>query len=717
MQIDGDYLQVRDMGDGFIKLEFDQSNLQFSSPNLSFVEELKQKLQQVKLMAGLKGLEIALNAKYISSQEDRRSLLALLALPEQALAQWRNQVASVVGELESLSVPTVAIMRGITESLALELAFACDFRLIDEDAVVGFPQVNSGLMFCFGGTIRLSRIVNVKTAFNWMSSGREITAQHAYDAGAVDTVCKNKDLQRIAQNILKDAANNNLNWQGRRLAKKNKTFSSIEEVKTLFESEKLNLGRINPKHYPAKSTILETLIKSCVLQYEDALIVEETGFLKLAKSETTKELINARIIIEESRLRYSAVAKRALADIETVGVIGAGIMGGGISFQCASKGLFVIMKDIRDDALELGISEASKLLNFYLKKRVLTESQVKETLNRITPTLEDSTLMQSNIVVEAVVENQKVKESVLTQLESQLNETAILCSNTSTISINALAEKLSKPENFCGMHFFNPVHKMPLVEVIRGEHTSSDTISSVVALTLKIGKVPVVVNDCPGFLVNRILFPYLAAFSLLVLEGVDYSYIDEVMEQEFGWPMGPAYLLDVVGIDTAEHASRVMAEGFPDRLSKIPNDPITLLYENQQFGQKNGSGFYRYRQNESGRTEKSIASSACELISRVSAPAKIMSKQEIINRLMLPMGIEAIRCVEDKITDSAEEVDLALLYGLGFPQFRGGIFRYWEHCGLQKLLELSREYSAVSQLYQLPANAKKFIESGKRYLR
>ncbi len=240
-----------------------------------------------------------------------------------------------------------------------------------------------------------------------------------------------------------------------------------------------------------------------------------------------------------------------------------GIMGGGIAWQSAWKGVPVKMKDINPQALTLGMNEASKLLNKQLERGKIDGTKLASVLASIQPTLDYSGFDRADVVVEAVVENPQIKAKVLAETEQQLRDDAVLASNTSTIPISQLAQALQRPQNFCGMHFFNPVPRMPLVEVIRGAQTSEATISKVVAWASKMGKTPIVVNDCPGFFVNRVLFPYFAAFSLLLRDGADFRQIDKVMEKQFGWPMGPAWLLDVVGIDTAHHAQQVMAQGFP----------------------------------------------------------------------------------------------------------------------------------------------------------
>lgn len=289
----------------------------------------------------------------------------------------------------------------------------------------------------------------------------------------------------------------------------------------------------------------------------------------------------------------------------------------------------------------------------------------------------------------------------------------VLTSNTSTIRIDELATALDKPENFCGMHFFNPVPRMPLVEIIRGEKTSEQTINAVVDYALKLGKSPIVVNDCPGFFVNRVLFPYFAGFSKMVSEGVSFSKIDKVMENVFGWPMGPAYLLDVVGIDTAFHCTGVMAEGFPERMARQEKDPVTIMANAERFGQKNGKGFYSYAPDRRGRLKKSQDAAALELIAPLFDGEKELDKQEIIDRCMVPMINEVLLCLQENIVASAQEADMALVYGIGFPPFRGGVFRYLDQIGLANFVATADKYAHLGAIYQVSDETRQWAEQGR----
>ncbi|XDK19965.1 fatty acid oxidation complex subunit alpha FadB [Kosakonia cowanii] len=375
----------------------------------------------------------------------------------------------------------------------------------------------------------------------------------------------------------------------------------------------------------------------------------------------------------------------------------------------------MLMKDINEKSLSLGINEAGKLLNKQLERGKIDGLKLAKVIATIQPTLEYAGFERVDVVVEAVVENPKVKKAVLAETEEKVRPDTVLASNTSTIPISELASVLKRPENFCGMHFFNPVHRMPLVEVIRGEKTSDQTIAKVVAWASKMGKTPIVVNDCPGFFVNRVLFPYFAGFSQLLRDGADFHKIDKVMEKQFGWPMGPAYLLDVVGIDTAHHAQAVMAAGFPQRMQKDYRDAIDALFEANRFGQKNGLGFWRYKEDSKGKPKKEEDSAVESLLSDVRQGSHEFTDQEIIARMMIPMVNEVVRCLEEGIIASPAEADMALVYGLGFPPFHGGAFRWLDTLGSAKYLDMAQAYQHLGPLYDVPAGLREKARHNEPY--
>jgi 3-hydroxyacyl-CoA dehydrogenase/enoyl-CoA hydratase/3-hydroxybutyryl-CoA epimerase/enoyl-CoA isomerase len=472
-------------------------------------------------------------------------------------------------------------------------------------------------------------------------------------------------------------------------------------------------GKAGP-NYPAPMLALKAMQMGATLGRDAALEIEAKHFAKAAVTPQAEALIGLFLADQAVKKISGNWAKKATKEIRQAAVLGAGIMGGGIAYQSAVRGTPIVMKDIREEALALGMSEAGKLLSKQVEKGRIKVAAMTETLARIRPTLNYGDFGGVDIVIEAVVENPKVKKAVFGEVEGLLREDTIIASNTSTISITSLAEGLKRPQNFVGMHFFNPVHMMPLVEVIRGARSSDEAIATTVALAQKMGKTPIVVNDCPGFLVNRVLFPYFAGFHMLLRDGADFQAVDKAMER-FGWPMGPAYLMDVVGMDTAVHAAEVMAEGFPDRMRPDFKATTAMLVEAGRLGQKNGKGYYVYAPDKKGRPKKSVDATTYELIASVTAARREFSPEEIVARCMIPMVNEIARCLEEKIVSTPYEADMALIYGIGFPPFRGGACRYVDQTGATNFVEMCDKYASLGKLYEAPKLLRDMAASGRKF--
>ncbi|OUS39888.1 multifunctional fatty acid oxidation complex subunit alpha, partial [Oleispira antarctica] len=569
-----------------------------------------------------------------------------------------------------LPYPTVTAINGIALGGGFEMCLATDFRIMSEKAKVGLPEVKLGLMPGFGGTVRLPRVIGADNAIEWICMGAEHKAPKALKFGAVNAVVAGDVLQAEAINMVKAAIAGDLNWKAARTEKTSKLNLEMMEVMMTFETAKGFVAGQTKGQYPAPIEAIKAMHKSAGLGRDKALLNEAKGFAKLAKTTVSEALVglfNNDQLLKKKAKEFEVIAK----PVNQAAVLGAGIMGGGIAYISALKGTPILMKDIAEAGIELGLNEANKLLSRRVEKKRMKPLAMGEALNRIRPTLSYAEFGNVDIVVEAVVENPKVKAMVLAEVEDNVKETAIIASNTSTISIDLLAKSVKRPENFLGMHFFNPVHMMPLVEIIRGEKTSEEAVATTVAYAKKMGKTPVVVNDCPGFLVNRVLFPYFGGFAGLLKDGADFRQVDKVMEK-FGFPMGPAYLLDVVGIDTGHHANAVMAEGFPERMSADFKSAMDVLYENEFYGQKNNKGFYTYVEDKKGKPKKVFDESILELLAPVLGEAKEFDADEIIARCMIPMCNEVVRCLEEGIVDTAAEADMALVFGVGFPPFRGG---------------------------------------------
>jgi 3-hydroxyacyl-CoA dehydrogenase / enoyl-CoA hydratase / 3-hydroxybutyryl-CoA epimerase / enoyl-CoA isomerase len=710
----GKSLKVTLLEDGIAELVFDAQG-SVNKFDQQTVSELAEATQAIKHSAPVKGVLVRSAKSTFIVGADITEFTELFSLADAEVLSWVGKTSQVFNQFEDLPVPTIAAVNGFALGGGCEMTLACDLRIADTTASIGLPEVKLGLMPGFGGTVRLPRIIGADNAMTWMSTGKDHKAEKALAQGAVDAVVAPDKLQSAALAMLKDAIDGKFDWQARRAQKMAPLSLSPNEATMCFSTAKAMVFAQAGKHYPAPHMMVDTLSKAAGMSRDEALALENQGFTTLAKTDAAKAQVGIFLADQIVKSKGKKQAKGATKDIKQTAVLGAGIMGGGIAYQSAVKGTPVIMKDINQAALDLGLKEAAKILGKGMEKGKVDAKTMASTLNNIVPTLEYSAMKDCDLVIEAVVENPKVKAMVLAETEQHVNDDTIICSNTSTISINQLAKSLKNPQRFCGMHFFNPVHRMPLVEIIRGESTSEATISAVVAATLKMGKTPIVVNDCPGFLVNRVLFPYFAGFSKLVIDGADFVAVDKVMEKIFGWPMGPAFLLDVVGMDTADHASSVMADGIPQRMQKIDNDPVTCLYKAQRLGQKNAKGFYNFSLDKRGRPAKVAADEAYELFAPHVAPRQEFSADEIIARVMIPMANEAIRCLEEGIVASAAEADMALLYGLGFPPFRGGIFRYIETMGLTNFVALADKYAHLGPIYQISDGVRQMATAGKSY--
>ncbi|MBT5720325.1 MAG: fatty acid oxidation complex subunit alpha FadB, partial [Gammaproteobacteria bacterium] len=577
-----------------------------------------------------------------------------------------------------------------------EVAIATDYRVATENAVVGFPEVKLGILPGFGGTVRTPRLLGADNANQWISSGSHIKAKQAFAEGALDAIVSEELLIAAAEKIVEQCNEGKLDHKKVRTEKTSPLTLTPIELNVAFETAKGMVVAAAGPNYPAPITAVSVMQEAASMERAAALEVEHKGFVKLAGTEVSANLV--QMFLNDQFLGGLAKKQQAAArPISKAAVLGAGIMGGGIAYQSALKGTPIIMKDIAQEGLDMGMAEARKQLEKQVAKGRMDANKMFGILSGIEATLSYDDIDKADIVVEAVVENPKVKQAVLAELESLVSDDTIIATNTSTISVDELATVLKRPENFCGMHFFNPVPVMPLVEVIRGASSSDETIATTVAYAKKMGKTPIVVNNCPGFLVNRILFPYFGAFSKLISDGANYKQIDKAMER-FGWPMGPAYLLDVVGLDTAVHAQAVMADGF-DRMKLDIDTVIDKLFEQKNLGQKSGSGFYLYEADKRGKPKKLPNKATEELAASMAASQKQFEDQEIIERMMVAMSMETIRCLEDGIVSTAIEADMGLVLGIGFPPFRGGALRYVDSLGLSQFCDIADKYADLGELY------------------
>ncbi len=460
---------------------------------------------------------------------------------------------------------------------------------------------------------------------------------------------------------------------------------------------------------PAPLAALDAMAEGCNLPLDEALKIETEKFLPLLGSPISRNLI--AVFFMTGRLQKdTGVADTSVQPgaVERVGVLGAGLMGAGIAGAHVRRGLPVMMLDSDAKALEKGVAANVKVLQSRIDIGRATQADLVQAVGRLSTTQTLGALADRDLVIEAIVENEAAKTALYGQLQPLLKHDALLASNTSTISITRMARSWARPENFAGLHFFNPVDRMQLVEVIRGEKTSDQTVVTLVALAKRIGKTPIVVRDCPGFLVNRILFPYMNESLALLEEGANPRAIDKAAAA-FGMPMGPITLNDLVGLDTALYAGRVVNTAFADRAKATRI--LDELVQAGRLGQKTGAGFYSYAKGSRGSDDPALAA----LLHRLGARPRDYPREELQDRLFLPMLTEASRVLTEGIVRDPGDVDMGLILGLGFPAFRGGLLRWADSLGWPALLDKLRRYEALGPRFAPTEQMKKLAAAGKGF--
>lgn len=716
MIFQGNKIQVDfiDQAAGIVEFRYDAKDGHVNKFDQQTSLEYEQAVSALEARDDIKGLVVTSGKSVFIAGADITEFVEHFKKPQDEMQAWLYDFNQVFNRFEDLPFPKVAAINGAALGGGCEMTLVCEYRVMGVSGQIGLPETKLGIFPGWGGTIRGSRLLGIDNILEAVATAKFYKPEEALKVGFVDAVVADDALVNSAIDLVKKCIKSDLNWQARRQEKLEPIkLNQLEQAMAFNSGKGMIFAKANPKQYPAIALAVEAIEKHANLTRDEAVKVEVAGFAKATQTPQAAALVGLFLndqLVKKLAKKHSEQAH----DIREAAVLGAGIMGGGIAYQAASKGLPIIMKDIKSEQLELGMSEATKLLSKQVERGKFTPAKMGETLSRIRPTLNYGDFGNTDIVIEAVVENPKVKEAVLAEVESLVKEDAILASNTSTISITRLAKALKRPENFVGMHFFNPVHRMPLVEVIRGEKTSEKAIATTVALAQKMGKTPIVVNDCPGFLVNRVLFPYFGAFDLLLKEGVDFVQMDKAMER-FGWPMGPAYLIDVVGLDTGVHGAEVMAEGFPDRMKPDYKGGIKHLFENNRLGQKNGVGFYKYETDKKGKPKKLADTTTYELLKAVQTDSRQVDDQEIIDRMMIAFCNETVRCLEDNIVASAGEADMAMIMGVGFPPFRGGPCRYIDQIGVANYVELCNKYAHLGKAYEAPAKLVTMAANGETF--
>jgi 3-hydroxyacyl-CoA dehydrogenase/enoyl-CoA hydratase/3-hydroxybutyryl-CoA epimerase/3-hydroxyacyl-CoA dehydrogenase/enoyl-CoA hydratase/3-hydroxybutyryl-CoA epimerase/enoyl-CoA isomerase len=691
-------LQLEIRNDQIGVLTFDQPDSRANILSAAIVGEFEKALTAIEAKKDLKGL-IFRSGKpgtFIVGA-DLKELGGTIRTIDDARAMVLKGLM-VIRRIESLPYPTLAAVEGPCMGGGLEIALGFDYRLASTHpkTEIGLPEVKIGLFPGWGGTQRLPRVVGVHQAVVMITSGEAVNAKKAAEIGlAFDAVPSEKLIDEAVRLI--GLAQQSGDWKNQRKVKQQPIGLTELQKGYGFAVALAEIMNKTKGVLPAPIAALKVIEQSCNLPLEDGLKVETDAFVKLVGTPISRNLI-AVFFMNQRLQKDPGISDPNVKprDVRTVGVLGAGIMGSGIAGAMVRKGVPAMMLDVAPAALEKGVGNIQKDLQGRIQRGRMRPEEAAGVLGRLSTTMTLAAMSDRDVVIEAVIENEAAKVQTYQELQKFLPETSILASNTSTISITRMAKSVKNPERFAGMHYFNPVAQMPLVEVIRGEKTSDLTVATLVALAKRIGKSPIVVKDCPGFLVNRILFPYINESLVLLEEGAAPRAIDKAAT-DFGMPMGPITLNDVVGLDTSLYAGQVVNKAFADRAATTRI--LDELVKAGRMGQKSGAGFYSYAKDpKKGADDPALMA----ILERCRKGKREVHQEEITDRLFLPMITEAYRVLAEQIVRDKDDVDMGLILGIGFPAWRGGLLRWADSLGKDKLLERLKKYEGLGARFRMP---------------
>lgn len=599
---------------------------------------------------------------------------------------FRKSIAvahDIFNSLEDLSVPVIAAIHGACLGGGCELSVACDYRIATDDKAtrIGLPEVNLGIIPGFGGCVRLPRVIGLEVSLDIILAGKSVDGRKALKIGLIDELVPNAILEQralaLAGELIKAGGKKRKKFfKPKDLAGKFKESAVGRPI--VFSMAKKAVLSKSKGFYPAPLKALEVIKKTYGMSNrEKALDIELEGFLDVAVTDISKNLINVFFMMENVKKQTGVSDPNVKPiDVKHLTVLGAGVMGGGIGFVAADKGIHTRMKDISNEGIALGLRSAHALWQKKLARKGLTQFEYATKTALLTGGLDFAGFKNTDVIVEAVVEDMNVKKKVIGEAAGHAGPNTIIATNTSSLSVTEMAKGHPNPKNFLGMHFFNPVNAMPLVEVIRGPETSDIAVATIFGLAKKMGKTPVVVKDGPGFLVNRLLLHYMSEGLFLLEEGMSIETVDRYFTHKFGMPMGPFRLMDEVGLDVGMKVLKIFKEAFGERIQV--SELSSKLTATGRLGKKNSKGFYLY--DEKGKQQDVDQSIYKEL--GLGSPTNKLPEKEVLDRPMYLMVNEAALAVlQDHIVDSPAACDLAMIMGTGFPPFRGGLLKWADSVG------------------------------------
>jgi 3-hydroxyacyl-CoA dehydrogenase / enoyl-CoA hydratase / 3-hydroxybutyryl-CoA epimerase len=705
----------REIGDDHIcVLSFDRPESGANIFDVVTLDELNGHLDFVENDAALRGLIIASAKKSIFvAGADLKTLLHE--------AQSGNMRAFIVhgqrvlNRLAELRIPTVAAIHGASAGGGYEVALACDYRVASDDPAtrIGLPETTLGLIPAWGGCTRLPRLIGIQKTAEVIAKGRLYSAQEALEMGLVDEIVPRDHLLDAAQKKLSD---------GKR---------------KLEGGAAATPGSLAPPRQhgnPAPERAWQIISKTLSISSDESLRMELDAIVDLGKTESTQNLIRNFFLTEKYKSAKAdpsrggkGTSKAEPEKVVHAAVIGAGVMGSGIAQWLSSRGVTVILRDIAREQVDRGLANIEKTYADAVKRGLMTEEKAKAGRARIVASTAPMELRDVQFIIEAASERFEIKKEIFRELGMQAGPKTIVATNTSALPVGRLADATVSPEHVIGLHFFNPVSRMKLVEVVIAKQTSEHTRERSLAFVRQIGKLPVIVRDSPGFLVNRVLFPYLLDAAELFESGVDAAKIDTALVG-WGMPMGPLRLIDEIGVDITIDIGNTLekAYGRRDRVSAA----LLWLRDGQMLGRKTGAGFYKYE----GRTQtpnESLVqwrralhgeSEGAEGPNPAAAgpdshrdPRLRLNEEELAHRLIFLMVNEAARCVEENVVDSPEDADYGMILGTGFAPSRGGPLRFAEHIGLKKVVDELERLAQSEEKFSPCEILKKHVRDGTKF--
>jgi len=687
--------------DGLYLLRFDRPDSSVNIFDLETLAELESHLDAiVSTGPAIRGL-ILTSAKpsiFLAGAD----LHAIRKMNTEEVKTFIQRGQDVFNKLAGLTFPTVTAVHGAALGGGYEVCLACDWRIASTDPAtkLGLPETKLGIIPAWGGCTRLPRLLSVPVALDIILGGKVLPAKQALRIGMVDEVMPREHMLVAARRWLERGKHPH------GIAHSAPVNMVVDAV--IAPSARHDVRRKTHGHFPAVEKALEVVLKgSSSWNEKDSLEREREAIVELIAGDTTRQLMNLFFLQEKAKKFSVPNTPREVTPVSRAAVIGAGVMGAGIAQWLSSRGVPVILRDVDAERVAGGMGKIAGLYAAGVRSRTFTEREARTGLDRVSPAAAVVPLTRVDLVIEAAVEKMDIKKVIFQDLDQRVREDAILATNTSALSITELASATRHPARVVGLHFFNPVHKMQLVEVVAGRATAPEVAQRAVQFAQRIGKLPVLVKDSPGFLVNRILLPYMAEAGALFWAGADMTAVDHAM-LDFGMPMGPLRLVDEVGADVALDVAATLAAAFPDRL-RVP-DVLPALEGTGLLGRKVGKGFYKYRKG----GEASPNKTAIKL--RPPRLPKPPAHDEIESRLVLLMINEASRCLEEGIVASAGEIDLAMVMGTGFAPFRGGPLRTADTMAITKVVEdLTRYAETAGPHYAPSALLQDMAKTGKRF--